>query len=65
MFLRSLVKLNNSISVWNFAPNSGEKPKKKIFAAYWIYLSLEFGISCCHVGNTCQKIEGARHISPP
>ena len=41
------------------------KTKKKVFAAYWIYLSLEFWISCCQVGNTCQKTEGARHILPP
>ena len=65
MFLRSLVKLNNSISVWSFAPNSGGDQKKKVFATFWIYLSLEFWISCSQVGNTCQKIAGARHISPP
>ena len=29
MFLQSLVKLNNSISVRNFAPNSDEDQKKK------------------------------------
>ena len=29
MFLQSLVKLNNSISLRNFAPNSAEDHKKK------------------------------------
>ena len=64
MFLRSLVKLNNSISVRNFAPKFRWRPKK-VFAAFWIYLSPEFRISCCHVGITCQKTEGVRHILPP
>ena len=92
MFLRSLVKLNNSVSVQNFVPkfrcsqnkgsspqtsfistrnfwillpNSGENQSKKVFAAFWFYFSLEFRISCCQVGITRQKIEGARHIFPP
>ena len=29
MFLQSLVELNDSISCWNFAPNSGENQKKQ------------------------------------
>ena len=44
-------------------PNSGEDQKKKVFAAFWFYLSPEFRISCCQVGITCQKTKGARHIS--
>ena len=64
MFLRSLVKLDNSISFRNLAPNSGED-KKKVFAAFWFYLSPEFRISCCQVGITCQKTDGARHVLPP
>ena len=64
MILRSLVTLNDSFSVRILSPNSGED-KKKVFAAFWFYLSPEFWISCCQVDITCQKTEGARHISPP
>ena len=42
MFLRSLVKLNNSISVQNFSPNSGEDQKKSV--RHILVLS-QFGIS--------------------
>ena len=64
MFLRSLVKLNNSIS--GILPqNSGEDQKKKVFAAFWFYLSLEFRICCCQVSIACQTTEGAGHILPP
>ena len=31
MFLQSLVKLNSSIALRNFASNSGENQKKKVF----------------------------------
>ena len=61
MFLQSLVKLNNSISVQNFAPNSGEK---KVFAAFWFYISPEFRISCCQVGIACQKTKGPDIFCP-
>ena len=44
-------------------PNSGED-QKKVFATFWFHLSPEFRTSCCKVGITCQKTEGARHISP-
>ena len=50
MFLQSLVNFNNSISLWNFAPNLGEDQKKKVFAAFWFYFSPEFWVSCCQVG---------------
>ena len=43
MFLRSLVKLNNSISLRNFAPNSGEDKKKRIFAAFGSISVRNFG----------------------
>ena len=33
--------------------------QKKVFAAFWFYLSPEFRISCCQVGITCQKTKGA------
>ena len=42
MSLRSLLKLNNSISVRNFAPKFGWRPTKKVFATFWFYLSPEF-----------------------
>ena len=44
--MRSLIKLSNSISVWNcgiLPPNSGED-QKKVFAAFWFYLKAEFRI---------------------
>ena len=41
------------------------KTKKKVFAAFWFYFSPEFRISCCQLGITCQKTEGAKHILPP
>ena len=47
MFLQSLVKLHNSISVRNLPPDSGEDQKKKFFAAFWLYLSSEFRIPRC------------------
>ena len=62
MFLKSLVKLNNSVQ--NFASISGED-QKKVFVAFWIHLSPEFQISCCQVNITSLKTEGARHILPP
>ena len=66
MFLRSLVKLNNSISLRNFAPNSGEDKKK----GYSPHLALsQSGISDFLLPSgyycTCQKTEGGRHISLP
>ena len=64
MFLQSLVKLNTFISVRNFAILVKAK-KKKVFAAFWFYISLEFQISCCQVGITCQNTDGTRHILPP
>ena len=45
-------------------PNSDEN-QKKISTEFWFYLSPEFRIFCCQVGITCQRTEGARHISPP
>ena len=48
-----------------FPPNSGKDKKKKVFAAFWFYLSPEFRISFCQVGITCQKTEGVRHTLPP
>ena len=42
MFLRNLVKLYNSISVRNFRilpSNSREDQNKKVFTAFWFYLS--------------------------
>ena len=64
MFLRSLVRLNNSISVRNFAPKSGWR-QKKVFAAFWFYLSPEFRIPCCQVGITYQKNrEEQTHFAP-
>ena len=67
MFLRSLVKLNNSISVRILPPNLGEdqKKKKNVFTTFWFYLSLEFRICCCQVGITCQKTEGCHTYFAP
>ena len=53
-FSQSLVKLDDSISVQNFGIlplNLGEdqKKKKKVFTAFWFYLSREFGITCLHL----------------
>ena len=58
----------SSISARNFLilpPNSGEYQNKKVFAAFWFYLSPKFRISCCQVVITSQKYEGARHVLPP
>ena len=63
MFLRSLVKLNNSISVRNFAPKFRRRPTKKGLRRI-LDLS-QSGISYCKVGIICQKTEGARRILPP
>ena len=65
MFLRSLVKLNNSISLRIFVFNIRSRPKKKVFAAFWFYLNPEFWIFCYLVGISCQKTEEARLILPP
>ena len=56
MFLQSLVNL---VIVFWFGlspPNLGED-QKKVFAAFWFYLSSEFRISGWQVGITCQKTE--------
>ena len=65
MFLQSLGKLNNSISVRNFAPKIQVKNKKRVFTIFWFYLNPEFRISCSQLGITRQKNEGSRHILPP
>ena len=62
MLFRRMIKLYNSISVQNFAPNSGEDEKKGLCR---ILVLSQSGISCCQAGITCQKTEGARHILPP
>ena len=64
MFLSTLVNLVILFQSGILPRNSGED-QKKFFAAFWIYLSPKFRISCCKVGITCQKNEGARHILPP
>ena len=65
MFLRSSVKLHNSISVRNFAPKFRRRQKKRSLHSGARYPSPEFRISCCQVGITYQKTMGAKHISHP
>ena len=60
---RKLVLFQPGIS--EFCPRIQVNTKKKIFTAFWFNLSPEFWISCCQVGITYHKTEGARHISPP
>ena len=67
MFLQSLVNFV-ILFLFEILPlNSGDdqKKKKKVFVAFWFYLSSEFWIFSCQVGITCQKTEGARNISFP
>ena len=65
MFLRSLVKVNNSVLVWNFAPEFSEDQRKKVFAAFWFYFSSEFRISCCQLDITNQKNQGGQIYFTP
>ena len=63
MFLRSLVKLNNSISVQNFAPKFRSRPIE-VFAAFWFDVSSEFRISYCQVGNSPNNRGGQTYFAP-
>ena len=67
MVLGSLVKLNNSISVRNFAPEFRCRPKEKQIRLRRIPVQsqsviLDFLLPS---GYYLPKNEGARHISPP
>ena len=66
MFLQSLVKLHNDISVWNFVPKFRSRPnkKKKVFAAFWFYLNRNVGFLAANWVLLTRKLRGPDIFRP-
>ena len=64
MFQQSLVKPNSAISLRILLPNSGEDQKKKIFAAFWFYLSRNFRFLVAKRVLLAKKLKGPDIFHP-